>query len=408
MKVLQINKYFYIKGGAETVFFNTMDLLTEKGHTVIPFSLKSKKNRPCAYESYFVDYPELSESGLWTKLKYLFAFIHNRQAARKLKSLLLAEKPDVAHIHLLFNCFSVSILPVLKECKVPVVMSVHDYRLICPAYTFIDGQGHFCQRCKAKHAYHCIIHRCYRNEWFNSLLLALDSYYRTWFIRPVELIDKFIFVSRFSRDKHIFMDASFEDKSLCLYNFTPLSDKGECARAGYVLYFGRISAEKGIPTLMQAMEHIPDVKLKILGTGPLAEELKRRSAANIELAGFKSGNELYNYIRRARFVIVPSECYENNPLSVIESMTLGTPVIGSRIGGIPELIEDGRTGYVFDVKSAENLYQTLQKALSLPEQEYTAMSQAAKDFATNYFSKESHYRRLMEVYDSVINKQSGP
>jgi glycosyltransferase involved in cell wall biosynthesis len=209
MKVLQINKYFYIKGGAETVFFNTMDLLTKKGHTVIPFSLKSRKNRPSIYESYFVDYPELSESGLWTKLKYIFAFIHNRQAVRKLKALLLAEKPDVAHIHLMFNSFSVSILPVLKECNVPVVMSVHDYRLLCPAYTFTDGKGHFCERCKAKHPYHCIIHRCYRNEWFSSILLAIDSYYRTWFIRPVELIDKFIFVSKFSQDKHISMGCLF-------------------------------------------------------------------------------------------------------------------------------------------------------------------------------------------------------
>ncbi|MDR1555766.1 MAG: glycosyltransferase family 4 protein [Tannerellaceae bacterium] len=405
MKVLQINKYFYIKGGAETVFFNTMDLLTEKGHTVIPFSLKSRKNRPSAYESYFVDYPELSESGLWTKVKYLFAFIHNRQAARKLKALLLAEKPDVAHIHLLFNCFSVSILPVLKECKVPVVMSVHDYRLICPAYTFIDGQGHFCERCKAKHAYHCIVHRCYRNEWFSSILLALDSYYRTWFIRPVELIDQFIFVSRFSRDKHISMDASFESKSLYLYNFTPLSDKGACLRSDYILFFGRISAEKGIPTLMKAMEQIPDVKLKIVGTGPLLEDLKKHSGPNIEFAGFQSGNELYDSIRKARFVIVPSQCYENNPLSVIESMTLGTPVIGSRIGGIPELIEEGRTGYIFDVKSAENLQQTIRKALSLPEQEYAAMSLAAKEFASEQFSGESHYRRLMAVYDSVITKQ---
>jgi glycosyltransferase involved in cell wall biosynthesis len=405
MKVLQINKYHYIKGGAETVFFNTMELLAKKGHTVIPFSLRNKKNRPCAYESYFVDYPELSESGLWTKLKYLFAFIHNRQAARKLKALLLAEKPDVAHIHLMFNCFSASILPVLKACNVPVVMSVHDYRLICPAYTFIDGQGHFCERCKAKHHYHCIIHRCYRNEWFSSTLLALDSYYRTWFIRPVKLIDKFIFVSRFSRDKHISMDASFEARSLYLYNFTPLSDKGECARGDYVLYFGRVSAEKGIPTLMKAMERLPEVKLKIVGTGPLLEELKRLSAPSTEFVGFKSGDELYDYIRKARFVVVPSEWYENNPLSVIESMMLGTPVIGSRIGGIPELIEEGHTGYIFDVKSAENLRQTIQKALSLPEHEYAAMSEAAKDFAAKHFSAEAHYRKLMEVYDSVINKQ---
>jgi glycosyltransferase involved in cell wall biosynthesis len=405
MKILQINKYFYIKGGAETVFFNTMDKLVKNGHTVIPFSLKNKKNRFSPYASYFVDYPELSESGLWTKLKYIFAFIHNKQAARKLKALLLAEKPEVAHIHLMFNSFSVSILPVLRECKVPVVMSVHDYRLICPAYAFIDRQGNVCERCQAKYHYRCILHRCYKNQWFSSAMLAMDSYYRTWFIRPVELIDKFIFVSKFSRHKHISMEPSFEPKSLYLYNFTPFSDKGDCVRSDYILYFGRISAEKGVSTLMKAMESIPDVKLKIAGTGPLLEDLKKRQTSNIEFLGFKSGNELDDYIRKARFVIVPSECYEGNLLSIVESMMLGTPVIGSRIGGIPELIEEGRTGYIFDVKSPESLRKTIRKALALPEPDYTAMSHAVKEFAMKHFSEETHYRKLMEVYDSVITQQ---
>jgi glycosyltransferase involved in cell wall biosynthesis len=404
MKILQINKYFYIKGGAETVFFNTMDLLKREGHTVIPFSLKNKKNFSSPYDAYFVDYPELSESGLWTKLKYSPAFIHNREAARKLDLLLTTEKPDIAHIHLLFNSFSVAILLVLKKHHIPVVMSVHDYRLICPAYAFIDGDGRFCERCKTKRYYHCVLHRCYNKKWINSLLLAVDSYYRTYFIRPVEYIDKFIFVSDFSRNKHIAIDPSFESQSTYLYNFTPIPAEKESVRGNYLLSFGRISAEKGIVTLMQAMMDLPDVKLKIAGTGPLWEELKEQKLPNVEFLGFMQGEDLYNCIRNAMFVVVSSECYEGNPLSIVESMTLGTPVIGSAIGGIPELIQDEQTGYLFEVKNPESLQQTIRKAMSVPDEAYHAMSDAARKFALSNFSEKTHYRKLMEVYHSLLNK----
>ena len=405
MRILQINKYFYIKGGAETVFFNTMDLLRRKGHEVIPFSLKNKQNFYSPYEEYFVDYPELSDSGLWTKLKYAPSFIHNREAARKLDALLTAEKPDVAHIHLLFNSFSVAILPVLKKHRIPVVMSVHDYRLVCPAYAFTDGAGRLCERCKTKHYWHCILHRCYNNEWLSSLLLAADSYYRKYMICPQAYIDKFIFVSKFSRNKHMAMDASFAPQSTYLYNFTPISAEQEHVQEDYLLFFGRISSEKGIVTLMQAMRDLPDVQLKIAGTGPLLDGLRAQVLPNVDFLGFKRGEDLHRCIRQARFVVVSSECYEGNPLSIVESMTLGTPVIGSNIGGIPELIREEQTGYLFETKNPESLQHVIRKAISLPGDAYRAMSDAARRFARENFSEESHYRKLMEVYRSVLKAQ---
>ena len=152
MKILQLNKYFYQKGGAETVFFNTISTLENRGHQVIPFALKNTKNKFSEFESYFVEYPELSESNIWTKIINTPAFIYNRQAAKQLERLILAEKPDIAHIHLLFNSLSVSILPVLKKYKIPTVMTVHDYRLICPAYTLTNGKGEICELCKDRHS----------------------------------------------------------------------------------------------------------------------------------------------------------------------------------------------------------------------------------------------------------------
>ena len=159
MKILQLNKYFYQKGGAETVFFNTISTLENRGHQVIPFALKNKKNKFSEYESYFVDYPELSESNIWTKITNTPSFIYNRQAAKQLERLILDKKPDIAHIHLLFNSLSVSILPVLQKYRIPTVMTVHDYRLICPAYTLTNGKGKICELCKDRHFIHCKLNR---------------------------------------------------------------------------------------------------------------------------------------------------------------------------------------------------------------------------------------------------------
>lgn len=401
MKVLQIDKYFFMKGGAETVFFNTMNLLRQKGHEVVPFSLKSKKNFPSEYEDYFVDYPELSESSLLTKIKHIPNFIYNKKAASQLDKLLTKEKPDIAHIHLMFNSMSVSILPVLKRHHIPVVMTVHDYRLVCPAYTLKDGKGAFCERCKSGNYYKCITNKCSNNNLPNSVLLSLDSYFRSMFHQPVKLIDKFIFVSKFSQNKHIEIEPAYKLKSTYLYNFTQMKSINK-KRGDYFLYFGRISKEKGIQTLVNAAKQLPNIKLKVLGTGPLLKELKKDLPQNIEFLGFKQGEELIDYIKNAMYVIVPSECYENNPMAIVESTTLGTPIIGSNIGGIPELIDDTHNGFLFKTGSVVNLQEVLSKACNVSDEQYKEISRAASEFAYENFSEESHYQRLMAIYNSVI------
>jgi glycosyltransferase involved in cell wall biosynthesis len=403
MKVLQINKHFYPKGGSETVFFNTIQLLEQHGHTVIPFSMKDPKNRKTPYDSYFVDYTEPAQSGFWAKIKHLPSFFYNREAAEKLDWLIRDEKPDIAHIHLMFNSLSVSILPVLKKHRIPVVMTAHDHRLICPAYLFLDGKGRICERCRTGHYYHCLIHRCSKGKLFNSLALTLDSYFRKYIFPVDKYVDRFVFVGRFSYEKHIEFSAKYRGKSVVRYNFTLIPPGEVPEKENYLLYLGRISEEKGIPVLMKAMEYFPGIKLKIAGTGPLLEVLKRQNRPDIEFTGFKSGEELYDYIRKARFVIVPSEWYENNTLVIIEAYTLGTPAIGSRIGGIPEFIQDGVNGFLFEPFSVAQLKQTIGKALELSSEAYAAMCSEAQTFAANNFTEEAYYQKLIALYNDVIN-----
>lgn len=406
MKILQINKYYFLKGGAETVFFNTIELLEKNGHTVIPFTLKSKKNNASPYSSFFVDYPELSESGLWAKIKNISSFVYNKKAVKQLRKLIEKEKPDIAHIHLLFNSMSVSILPLLKKYDIPVVMTVHDYRLICPAYTFTDRKGNICEKCNiSKQYWQCIAYRCSKGSIPNSTILALDSYFRKYFISPLKYINHFIFVSKFSQNKHIESASLYKTKSNHLYNFTHIAPVEKAEKKDYLFFFGRISEEKGIATLINAVSELK-IQVKIAGTGPLLDKLKKQQNEYIEFIGFKSGQELTRLIQEAKFVIVPSEWYENNPLSIIEAMMLGIPVIGSNIGGIPELITDGKTGYLFEAKNSIDLKEKIAKAMSISSQEYQQMSDETIKFAHENFSPDSHYQKLIDTYQKTIKNHT--
>lgn len=404
MNILQIDKYFYLKGGAETVFFNTIDLLKENGHNVVPFCLKSRKNRQSEYSKYFVDFPELSESSTFTKIKNISNFFYNTDSVKKLDTLIQNERPDIAHIHLLFNGISVSILPLLKKHNIPIVMTVHDYRLICPAYTFRNGKEEICESClKNKRYIQCFTNKCSKGNLTNSLLLSLDSYYREAFYNPLDYIDKFIFVSKFSQNKHIEANLKYKEKSVHLYNFTSDRRSDIESKKDYLLYIGRISEEKGIQTLIKAQQLVPNVDIKIVGTGPLLNDLKK-NYPNVSFLGFKEGKELEQLIKEAKFTIVPSEWYENNPLSVIESMMSGTPVIGSNIAGIPELIKDKQDGFLFQTRNYNNLADIIKEAISLSKEDYIKMSDSAYKFAIENFSKEAHYKRLYEIYLETISK----
>ena len=404
MKILQINKYFYKKGGADTVFLNTIDLLSKNGHEVVPFSLLNTKNLETPYSHYFVDYPELSATGTFTKIKKAPGFFYNKAAAAKLEELIEREKPDIAHIHLMFNSLSISILPILKKYNIPTVMSVHDYRLICPAYTFKNGHGEVCEKCKTRNFFHCILSRCSNNNLMNSLMLSLDMYFRECFYPPVELIDKFIFVSKFAMNKHISINPKYKDKSTFLYNFTPSVNTQKKGKGEYMLFFGRISQEKGIQTLLSAIKKTPSITLKLAGMGPLEKQLKSECPKNAEFIGYKSGKVLQDLIMNASFVIVPSEWYENNPMTIIESFTIGTPVIGTNIGGIPELIDPGKTGYICETNSVDSLSFAISKANNLSDQEYLEMCNNCKDFALNNFSENSHYKRLIDIYKQTLKE----
>jgi glycosyltransferase involved in cell wall biosynthesis len=238
------------------------------------------------------------------------------------------------------------------------------------------------------------------------MMTCMEMIHKEYLFKYDTYIDRYIFVSHRYHEFHGKIHDYFKTKGLVLYNFlsdiqtiTPTSEKGD-----YWFYYGRLTEEKGIRTLVNVMKQFPDIQLKIAGTGPLSDSLKQTAGSNVEFLGFISGNTLYEKIKKSSFVIVPSEWWENNPLTVIESFACGKPVIGSSLGGIPEIIEDGKTGFVFEAFNVSSLIDTLNTALQIPADRYESMSANARDFAEKHFDASEHYNHLMNIYNKTIQE----
>lgn len=398
MKVLLINNFFYRKGGSEAVFFNTADLLSKNGHDVVFFSIENEKNTHINNHEYFI-----SQGGTLQKMRNYFS---NPYAAKKLDEVLSIEKPDIAHVHLFWGGISPSIFLVLKKHKVPLVHTVHDYRMICPAYTFRNGFGVICEQCKGGHYIKCFKNRCSKGSLAQSALMTMEMYSRNRKWHPANEIDGLIYVSNFAKRKHEELDVRFEKTlNIVLYNFStvgeqyPPLDKDE----GYYLFYGRLSHEKGVETLVNAFEKHPELKLKVVGTGPKEEELKRKGCSNIDFLGYKNGEELFNLVRNAKYVCVPSEWYENNPMTIVEAYSMGVPVIGANIGGITEIISDEETGFLFESGDAESLDSAINKSNAISRDEYCVLKNNALDFSKTHFNEESYINTLLGFYNAVLN-----
>jgi glycosyltransferase involved in cell wall biosynthesis len=286
-------------------------------------------------------------------------------------------------------------------------MSVHEYKILCPVYTFLDIDGNICELCAGKKYLHCFTKKCNKGQTGISALAALESYSRDFFTPYEKYIDHFLMVSNSIRNKHIEYKPYFKEKSSCLYNFLDINlYQPRYKKDDYYLYFGRLSREKGVKTLIDAFKKFPNINLKIVGDGPIKPEVEEiinnHGLTNVELLGFKSGKELTDIIAGAKFSIVPSEWYETFGLIIIEAMALGTPVIGATIGAIPELIKPDHNGFLFESKNSQSLCNAITQSQSMPSEKYEAMTQSARRFVEDNFTKDKHYKTLIQKYNETI------
>lgn len=411
MKILLIDVYNYNKGGAETVCFNTGKMLEEHGHKVIYFTLKWNNNNPSPYSKYFPE-SKGTRTGVFKQVKNVVNYFYHFEAAKKIEQLIQDEKPDLAHIHLLWGQITPSIFPILKKYHIPILFTVHDYRIVCPAYTFRNGKGQICEECQGKYFYKCFTNSCCKGSKLMSMVMAAEQYFRNKFFNPAQFIDGFIYVSNFAKNiQEKYMPAVKSTPNIILYNFsTSIIQKGKSTpKDKYFLFFGRLSYEKGLKTLLTAFKDIPECKLKVVGTGPKEEELKqfvlKTNMQNVDFLGYKQGKELSDLVYNAYFVVVPSEWYENNPMTIIEAYSVGTPVIGAKIGGIPEIVDDGKTGFQFTSTNVEELKAVILKTNNLSNEEYSTISNNTIKFANDNLSPHSYWNKLIGFYSNFLKSE---
>jgi glycosyltransferase involved in cell wall biosynthesis len=398
--ILNINNYHYRRGGADVMYLEQSRLFEKLGWQVVPFSMHHPKNEPSRWSRYFVDEIEFGfDYSPWQKAVRVARVIYSRQAQLQLCRLLDEVKIDIAHVHNVYHHISPSILGVLKSRAIPLVLTTHDLKLACPAYQMITHDG-VCERCRGGKLRYVLMNKCLKGSISLSAVVYVESTVHRVFRSFTRNVDRFVSPSRFYIEK--FGEWGFDSNSFVyIPNYIDLArfeSSGGPGRA--FVYFGRLAREKGLSTLLRAAAKA-SVSLWIIGTGPEERSLRHLAdelGAEVGFFGYLTGRALHERVRAARASVLPSEWYENAPVSVLESYALGTPCIGARIGGITELIREGETGFSFKSGSVEELAEVLGKVAAMPDDKVRLLGRAGRQWVEDDFSSALYVKRLLNLY----------
>lgn len=405
MKILLINKFHYERDGVTTHYFALAKLLQEHGHEVAFFSTNHPQTIPSPWQKFFPPYTDLSAAHGWKKaMRTAFSVIYNQKARENLRKLLAEFKPDIAHLHNVYYHLTPSIIDELHRQGIPMVMTLHDYQAISPNYSLFL-RGKVWEKTKKHKYYWCVIDKSVKNSYTKSMLAALEAYIH-WIKGSYAKVHTFISPSAWLRD--IFRDYGFKGAIEVLPHPVPPLDAGkglpDALPTPYLLYYGRLSEEKGIDVLLKALCRTSWPHLVIAGQGPYQATIERFIKVyglkeRVTLKGFLPRTALPSFIKNAAAVVVPSVWYENYPYTVIESLAIGTVVIASSIGGIPELITHGKNGILFAPGDDQALAQAIER---LTEKERAFLANNARASAA-VWTDETFYRALMHIYAKAID-----
>lgn len=389
MKILIIHNDYQQPGGETVAVKSQIALLQQHGHQVL---------------TYWRDNREILQYGLTEKIAFWINTLFSPRTFQEVLALVRQERPDVAHVHNVFPLISPAVYWALKKSGVPIVQTVHNYRFLCPNALFYT-RGQICERCKYGNTLHAIRWRCYRQSYLLSALYALViGLHRR--LGTFDLIDHFLPVSEFVAHKLVESRCATVKKVTVLGNFLPdpLPAPGSFERREpYVVYLGRLSPEKGVSMLLDAMVNLPEVTLKIAGDGPQAETLKARAQKEglcAEFLGYVTGERKWDLIRNAMVSVVPSVWYEAFPFSVLEAMAVGTAVVASNLGGLPSVVEDGKSGLLFRAGDSQDLRDKLAWLVAHPEDALMMGRYGREKVEIKYIAKV-HYQQLITLYERV-------
>jgi glycosyltransferase involved in cell wall biosynthesis len=412
MNILQVNSQLSKGGGPQNYMQQVTDLLRTNGHQVSFFGIRDEQNQNSPDAIYYVqpmDLLDVAKSpSTRERLSGLSRALWSRDADQKIRALLTSRNFDLVHIHNIRYELSPSILPRVKQKGLPVVQTLHDYSLICPRGCFYSEVLGPCEKCRVYRYHKAPLSRCIKGSLIRSLYAAIElSIHRC--IKVFDRnIDLFIAPSKFLRDKFIRYGIPeekiyFLPNSVTLKPYTPQEDWGYC------IYVGALRRLKGVYTLLAAAKKMPSITFMIVGDGEeydgLKQEIADKKLSNVKLKGHLSGQALYDIVGKARMLILPSEWYENCPMVILEAYALKKPVIGARIGGIPELVENNVTGLLFEPFKVEDLVKKIESIYYMPDI-VQAMGEAGRKRMEQDFNTTRHYEGLMEAY-SIAKERNG-
>lgn len=402
MKILLVNKFHYLKGGSEKYYFDLAKLLQEHGHEVAFFSMKDEKNIQTGCKEYFVENSDMNSKNIFKALD----IIYSRKNKKAMEKALDDFKPDIVHLNNFQRQLSASIINPIKKRNIPIVFTAHDLQAICPAIVMLDSQRQICEKCLNGKYINCAKNKCIKNSGLKSILGTVEAKYYRYKKIYINKIDKIITPSEFYKFKLI-QDGIPENNIEAIHNFIDMDNYNvEVEDDGYAFYFGRLAKEKGIFNLVKAIQESNVNKLYIAGDGPDKERIeeyirKENLMKKVKLLGYLNSNEIKNYVRKCRFVVVPSICRENCPYSVLETLAIGKPIICSNLGGIPELIKNNESGLIYTYNKPKELQEKM-RVLFENKELTDELGKNAKQIAKKEYSKESYYNKIINIYEGAV------
>lgn len=402
MKVLLINKFHYLRGGAEKAYFDTARILEDHGHEVAFFSMHHPKNEKTPFEKYFVEYVDYHHQySTKERIQYALRILWNKEAQKNLERLIKDFQPDIAHLHNIYHQLSPSIIQILKKNNIPLVMTLHDYKLICPNYSLFV-RGHIWEGGQWK----CLRDRCVDNSLSKSSVCSLERIFHK-VIGVYNKVDIFLSPSLFLKQK--FQEKGFVGDIRTISQPITLFDKKDMPideRERYFVYAGRLSKEKGIDILLKALSHTQETELYLLGEGPERNNLECLAREfdiedRVRFFGHTPYDKTQAVVEKSKAVIIPSLWYENMPYALVEALGGGNVVIASRIGGIPERIQDQENGFLFEAGNEKELSNILQ---NIDTFDLDRIRENARESVKD-FQEEQYFKNLIAIYQELLEKK---
>jgi glycosyltransferase involved in cell wall biosynthesis len=412
MRILYCNKYNFGFSGTEAYLFDTMELMRSRGHEVALFSMADERGQATAYDQHFVPHIDFKTAqGLATRARLAMHAIYSPQAREKMRQMITDFQPDVAHVRNIYHHLSPSILCELKAQGVPVLYHMNDFKLLCPSYNMVSA-GQACERCKGGKFFNVVREGCYAGGRAASAVLAAEAYLHSWLSTYEQCVDMILAPSQFV--KHKLMENGWDAAGIQVlphFQTVPLRSPPNPAPGAPILYFGRLSPEKGVDDLLAAMAQLPHIQLVIAGDGSqrgeLESALRESRLRNVSFAGQLSGAALEELIAESQFTVFPSRAYETLGKSILESYAMSRPVVASDLGSRREVVQQGETGVLYGVGDVGQLAAAIAFLHDRPELA-ARMGEAGRGLVRVNHSPEQHFLALGKIYEQLAVRTSAP